>query len=638
MQFAYPELLWGLFLLVIPVLVHLLRLRRYRKTPFTNVTLLKRIRSESNRSSQLKRWLLLLSRLGLFAALVLAFCQPYKPSEASDLKQDIVVYLDNSLSMQARSNGTPLLQRATQDILQSFPEDLRFTLLTQGEVYKEVQIADLRQRLLDLDYHTGTPSDRQRQLQVETLFRPSDSADRQLWVFSDFQGWEAAAWEKWDRARVLAVPYLPENPQNIAIDTAYLLRDSPENVELRVLLTLEGQAQPGPVSLYDGEQLIAKSGGEPGGQGTMQARFTLPATSGLNGMLQVTDNGLAYDNTLYITRNEAPPVRVLSIGPEPAGYLGRIFTGEAFELRQSTLRELDYSNLERQHLILLNELEALPPPLVTGLKAFVREGGSLVVIPAAGAQTNTYNELLETLGTGYGPQQQEDVLITEIHFDHPLLQDVFEQRVDNFDYPASATSFPIQGNPLPVIGYQNGQPFLAGGDGLYVFAAPLSGSYSNFRQSPLIVPCLYAIGRQSLPQADLYYQIGQEARLELDLSLQEDQILQMQGDAYTFIPRQQSFARKTRLSFGEEPVTAGNYRIENQGETLSRVSFNYPRKERMGGKTAAGPAPSFEEFPGVGPLVAAYQNRTRNTPLWKWFVILALLFVLAEVILQKTMR
>ena len=215
---------------------------------------------------------------------------------------------------------------------------------------------------------------------------------------------------------------------------------------------------------------------------------------------------------------------------------------------------------------------------------------------------------------------------------------MFEQRVENFDYPTSATSYPILGNPLPLVGYQNGQPFLAGGEGLYVFAAPLSGSNSNFRQSPLIVPCLYAIGRQSLPQADLYYQIGQKERLELDVSLQEDQILQMQGDAYTFIPRQQSFARKTRLSFGEEPAVAGNYRIENQGETLSRVSFNDPRKERLEGETAQDPPPSFEEFSGAGPLVAEYQNRTRSTPLWKWFVILALLFVLAEVILQKTMR
>ena len=72
-----PQMLWGLLLLAIPLLIHLLRLRRFRKTPFTNVRILQQLVVESNRSSQLKKWLLLLARLGLLAALVLAFAQPF---------------------------------------------------------------------------------------------------------------------------------------------------------------------------------------------------------------------------------------------------------------------------------------------------------------------------------------------------------------------------------------------------------------------------------------------------------------------------------------------------------------------------------------------------------------------------------
>ena len=114
MQLQHPEFLWGLLLLVLPILVHLLKLRRFQKTPFTNVTLLKRILAESNRSSQLKKWLLLMSRLGLLTALVFAFCKPFKPSQEFDLKKDILVYLDNSFSMQAKGESTTLLQQAVQ--------------------------------------------------------------------------------------------------------------------------------------------------------------------------------------------------------------------------------------------------------------------------------------------------------------------------------------------------------------------------------------------------------------------------------------------------------------------------------------------------------------------------------------------
>jgi hypothetical protein len=46
MQFKYPEILWGLLLLLIPILIHLFQLRRFKKTLFTNVKFLKLVVSE----------------------------------------------------------------------------------------------------------------------------------------------------------------------------------------------------------------------------------------------------------------------------------------------------------------------------------------------------------------------------------------------------------------------------------------------------------------------------------------------------------------------------------------------------------------------------------------------------------------
>lgn len=638
MQLQHPEFLWGLLLLVLPILVHLLKLRRFQKTPFTNVTLLKRILAESNKSSQLKKWLLLLSRLGMLFALVLAFCKPFIPSQESDIKKDILIYLDNSLSMQAKGKSTTLLQQAVQDMLQSFPPDLRFTLMTQSEMYPDVRVADVQQRLLDLDFDPRTPRGEEIRLRAESRFSPSDSTDRQLWIFSDFQQWDEGPWEDWDRARVLAVPYRPESSGNISIDSAYLDYGNPEKTELNVLLTLHGGAAGSPVSLYQGNRLIAKTGGEPQGENRIRARFTLPVSEPLNGTLQVTDNGLSYDNTLFITQNKPPLLRVLGIGPRPASYLDRIFTREEFNLFQTSLRELDYSILEQQHLILLNEVEEIPESLSRGLQEFLAQGGSLVVIPAYEANLDSYNRFLSTLGARFGPRVDGEILITEINFDHPLFRNVFERQIENFDYPNSASHYPLEGPLLQMIGYQNGQPFLTGKDGLYIFAAPLSGGYSNFRQSPLIVPGLYAIGKQSLPRAELYYQIGQEAALDLDISLQEDEILQLRGNSATIIPRQQSFARKTRLFFGLQPELAGNYYIENQGDSLQRISFNYARTEQMFADMDPVLPDSFEVLSDMDALVSAYQIRNKSAPLWKWFVILALLFVLAEMMLQKTMR
>src|SRR5680860_782391 len=98
MQFKYPELLWALFLLLIPIIIHLFQLRRFQKTPFTNVKFLKKVVSESRRSNVLKKWLLLLTRLVMLAGLVIAFAQPFLADQSALQQKETVIYLDDSFS------------------------------------------------------------------------------------------------------------------------------------------------------------------------------------------------------------------------------------------------------------------------------------------------------------------------------------------------------------------------------------------------------------------------------------------------------------------------------------------------------------------------------------------------------------
>ena len=73
MQFQYPALLWSLLALAIPIIVHLFQLRKFQKVAFTNIALLKKISFQTRKSSQLKKWLTLLSRL--LALGCLCICQ-----------------------------------------------------------------------------------------------------------------------------------------------------------------------------------------------------------------------------------------------------------------------------------------------------------------------------------------------------------------------------------------------------------------------------------------------------------------------------------------------------------------------------------------------------------------------------------
>ena len=101
--FANPQLLFGLFAIAIPIIIHLFNLRRVKRVEFSNTALLKRIKEESSAKRKPVELLILGSRIIGVSLLVLAFAQPLFKSEVNDLElQDkVLIYLDNSQSLSA---------------------------------------------------------------------------------------------------------------------------------------------------------------------------------------------------------------------------------------------------------------------------------------------------------------------------------------------------------------------------------------------------------------------------------------------------------------------------------------------------------------------------------------------------------
>ena len=73
MNFVYPNFLWALFLLLIPIIIHIFSFRRYKTIYFSRVEFLKEIKEDSRTGARLKHLLILASRLFFIAALVFAF-------------------------------------------------------------------------------------------------------------------------------------------------------------------------------------------------------------------------------------------------------------------------------------------------------------------------------------------------------------------------------------------------------------------------------------------------------------------------------------------------------------------------------------------------------------------------------------
>jgi len=639
MQFKHPELLWALLLLLIPVLIHLFQLRKFKKTAFTNVSLLKKVQEQTRKSRSLKKWLLLASRMLLLAALVFSFAQPYLTTDTAGIEKDTVLYIDDSFSMQARTESQDLLQLAVQDLIREFPENRVLSIFTNEQTFPQTTPVGIQNELLGLKHSFRQLNLDEIVIKARSLFRDSPQSRKELWVISDFQQSMFRLLDSINDLDVHFVSLRPEPLANISLDTLFISNTSPTQLELKAILSSTGTVVNTPISIWNKDRLIAKTAANFMEDGLAEVDFSLPKNTVIDGKIEFDDAGLIYDNQIYFNINPKKQMKILVVGDNSGEFLRRIFPADESDLALSTLNSLNYSEIDQQNLIILNQLEQLPNSLQNALISFTRQGGSLIVIPAANAELTSYNRLLSThFGTNYTEYVDAEQKISSISFDHPIFKNVFEKTVRNFQYPKVKGYYKVQSAAPALLRYQNNEPFLSGDRGIYFFSAPLGLEHSNFRNSPLIVPSFYNIGAFSLKLPALYHSLSSSTQIDIPVSLQSDEIAKVVKNEYEFIPLQQSFSNKTTLNFEAYPSEDGIFEIVLRDSTLSKISFNYPRAESELIYADLSDAPVSSVNSGIPELILDMESKNKLKELWQWFVIFALLFLIMEVLIQKFIK
>ncbi len=290
--------------------------------------LLKKVVSESRRSRNLKKWLLLATRCLLVAAVVLAFAQPFYGGKEAFLQREDVIYLDNSFSMQARNDDGSLLENAVQELQKEIPESQVFSLFTNNRVYEQVHMRDIRNDLLALPSSNGQLTLESAFLKGGSLFRSDSSAIKNLILISDFQA-SMGGKEAGSAAPVSAATWCNSGPRGWSMPPWILLlsaAETPTSLELTARLSSNAPMDALPVSLYNADTLIAKTAAIWEADRQASVLFTLPAGQSVIGRIEISDAQLAYDNQLYFTLEPRDTIHVLSVGSPGESFLNRIFT------------------------------------------------------------------------------------------------------------------------------------------------------------------------------------------------------------------------------------------------------------------------------------------------------------------------
>ncbi|MDG1194736.1 MAG: BatA domain-containing protein [Polaribacter sp.] len=645
MQFKNPEILYFLALLIIPILVHLFQLQKFVKTPFTNVAFLQKLVRETRKSSRLKKWLILCVRMLLFTAILFSFSQPYFSNKHVNKNQHTFIYLDNSLSTNSIGDKGNLLQISAQEIIENASKKDTYSLQTNDRLYKDIPYSTLKKELLKVK-NVSTKLDLMSIfLKIKSIQKNKTNTLYKNILISDFQTNYKKKFTNVTPS-FSAIKLQSGQKNNVSIDSVFIDSTNKNNFIVNVVVKNQGEAKKNiPIAIFNSDILISKQSYSIKKNDTKIISFTIQNQSNFSGKIETTFNDtFTFDNTFYFNLNSTNKINILSIGNE-ADFLRKIYAKDEFNFTQSSLQNINYNSIQKQQLIILYELEKISDILSKSIIDYCNKGGNLVIIPNIKSEIKSYNIFLAKIASSKINSKVSDTLkITNINFNHPLFKNVFSKKVRNFQYPTTQSHYPISSKKSSkIVSFENNSSFISqikdANSRIYLFSSALNKNNSNFLNSPLIVPVFYNFGKLSFQHSKLYYYLGDKNYLDIEISLEKDEVLNISNSKSSFIPEQQTFQNKVNITTKEQPNNAGFYYIQRKKDTLQILAYNTPKEESilnfMNLNSLKEKNRNIHISTSIANVFKDLNEKNEVHWLWKWFLALAIVSLLLEILILK---
>ena len=647
MHFKYPAIFYFLFILIVPILIHLFNLKKFKKIEFTNVQFLKKISIETRKSSQVKKLLILATRLLCFTALIFTFSQPYLGNKKIEDNRHYYIYLDNSESLNTNGNNGNLLKTATHDIIENSPENERYSLLTNDDLRINISKKELKKDLRNIQISNNITSFEDKINAIERELKNKSNDLYKILLISDFQYFTKKINNEFTNVtRPFSVVKLTSNVKNnISVDSVYISTYNTYEKVVSVVIKNQGDKKNDiPIALYNSSKLINKRSFSILKNEEKILEFPIENFHQFKGKIQIDFNeSFMFDNVFYFTINPSKKTSILTIG-KSLPYISKIFNSDEFNYSSASLQNLNYNSISSQQLIILNQIQSITKVLESSILKFIENGGNLLVIPNKNIELNTYNSFFKKINSGEILNKYKDSLkITTINFEHPLFRDVFTKDVRNFEYPAVALNYThnLKGNAILM--FENKTPFLYevanSFSKIYLFSSPLDIQSSNIVNSPIIVPTLYNMAKQSLELTKPYYILQKENTIEISKKIEKNEILKISNQKKSFIPSQINFANKVVLSTINEPKTAGFFDITLNRDTLNYLAYNNSPNESLltfyDLNTVKKENKNITIFSSIKEYFKEINEKNKVQSLWRLFLAIAIVSLLLEILILK---
>ncbi len=523
MTFLQPFLLWGLPLVLVPVIIHLINRLRHKPQPWAAMMFLLQATRASTSHAKLRQWLVLLFRTLAVLALILFIARPlaggwlgWTLSPAPDV---IVIVLDRSASMESRIAGQTTTKREQAvkllaEAAREFQDKSHLVLLDSATRIPQ-QLASAKSLLEPtLTGPTDTAADLPTLLQLAHNWLVENRAGAaELWLASDLQ---RSNWlpddERWktvtaqlaklpQRVRVRLLAFDDDREPNLSATLAEVSRRArPDGAELNLALDLARNATNGtarfPLALTLNGQKSQSELDMDGPALRWRHKVELGAAKGLGwGALELPADANARDNAAYFIFGAESALRATVVSDEPALVRNAQFAALSPATRQPAEVITPAAWAERTGSDATLLLWHAPLPDAAGekrLRGFIEEGGVVVFLPPGRVDTGKF------LGLGWGEALPAPA-------DKPFKVAKWEQQEGPLAKTDEGLSLPlgeleisrrqaITGEPTALASFADGSPLLtrrALGKGQFFFCATLPHEdWSTLGDGPVLVPML----------------------------------------------------------------------------------------------------------------------------------------------------
>ena len=691
MTFLNPAVLFGLLAASIPIIIHLLNLRKLKKIDFSTLQFLKELQKNKIRKIKIKQWLLLALRVLIILAIVTAFARPTIVGVSiggttSAAKTTAVFILDDTFSMSVvDQNGSYFNQakEAIKNILTQFEEGDEFGLVLVSHQPDEIEMtSNLNKFVQEVDatnisYASGKLNN--SIIKAAELIGEAKNFNKEIYVLTDFQKGRLANEDEiidlkeqlGEQVRLYSFNYSGKEVFNFGIDdlklnTQIFEKDKPVKFEATLKNYSERTKDNLVVSLFiNGERLAQQSINLNSGESKIANLEASARNFGYNdAIIEIEEDDIIQDNKRYTSFfiSEKIPVLILADDVNDTKLIEAALKSVSekgyFDITIKKTEQISGVSLNNfQVIILLSDNFGNES---VKLNQFLSSGKGIVIFPPSENGSSGFNSSLNSIGiTSAGSfvklEAGQSIHFSETDFNHPLFENIFmDEKKKQIESPEIFSYFKINpgGKGKSIIKLQDESSFLSEysiSDGkVLLFSSSPVFSWSDFPIKGIFAPLVTksVMYLSAYNKNEVNYFAGETINVNVaERTLPQIKIVRPdKSEDFINIDENQT---SDFISYAATSL-AGNYKFLSGEKLLASANVNTDPAESVTEYLTESDFDEYLEkinFSGKHIVIDKSENPVQmilqarfGSELWRYFVLIAILLALVEMTIARNAK